>query len=88
MWVSARKMAAFSIRLCGSQAAANALKELLNEDTPLTSGGPVRQQVGGILRGVLNRPPRTTMYFLFRGNAPLELVVHARQAISVVAQLQ
>ena len=32
-------------------ALANALKEFLGEDSPLTSGGPVRQEVGGILRG-------------------------------------
>ncbi len=55
-------------------AVANVLKEFLSEDTPLTTGGPVRQEVGGILRGVLNRPPRTTIYFLFRGREPLNLV--------------
>ncbi len=32
-------------------AVANALKEFLHEDSPLTTGGPVRQEVGGILRG-------------------------------------
>jgi len=65
-------------------ALANALKGFLQEDNPLTSGGPVRQQVGGILRGVLNRPPRTTIYFLFRGSAPLNLVVQARSSIPLV----
>ena len=59
-------------------AVANALKELLREDSPLTTGGPVRQEVGGILRGILNRPPRTTLYFLFRGSEPLELTIQAR----------
>ncbi len=67
-------------------ALANALKELLSEDTPLTTGGPVRQQVGGILRGVLNRPPRTTVYFLFRGREPLELTIQARKSIPLVIQ--
>ncbi len=62
------------------------LKEVLNKDTPLTTGGPVRQQVGGILRGILNRPPRTTLYFLFRGEAPLEISLQAKQAISITVQ--
>ncbi len=39
------------------------MKEVLDSDTPLTRGGPVREQVGGILRGILDRPPRTTIYF-------------------------
>ena len=67
-------------------ALANALKEFLGEDSPLTSGGPVRQEVGGILRGMLNRPPRTTLYFLFRGTEPLELTIQARQSIPLVVQ--
>jgi hypothetical protein len=46
----------------------------------------VRQEVGGILRGILNRPPRTTLYFLFRGNTPLELTLQDRQSIPLVVQ--
>ena len=67
-------------------ALANALKEFLREDSPLTSGGPVRQEVGGILRGILNRPPRTTLYFLFRGTEPLNLTIQARKSIPLVVQ--
>ncbi len=72
-------------------AMANLLKEILGEDgpltnTPLLSGGPVRQQVGGILRGVMNRPPRTTIYFLFRGREPLNLIVQARTLIPLTVQ--
>ncbi len=62
-------------------ALANVLKEFLREDSPLTSGGPVRQEVGGILRGMLNRPPRTTLYFLFRGAEPLDLAIQAGKSI-------
>ena len=51
------------------------MKQFLKEGTPLTSGGPVREEVGGLLRGILNRPPRTTIYFLFKGNGPLDLVL-------------
>jgi hypothetical protein len=65
-------------------ALANALKDFLREDNPLTDGGPVRQEVGGILRGILNRPPRTTLYFLFRGTEPLDLTIQARQSIPLV----
>ena len=67
-------------------ALANVLKEFLGEDSPLTSGGPVRQEVGGILRGMLNRPPRTTLYFLFRGTEPLELTIQAGKSIPLVVQ--
>jgi hypothetical protein len=53
-------------------------KQFLGEDTPLTAGGPVREEIGGVLRGILDRPPRTTIYFLFRGDEPLDLVLEAR----------
>ena len=67
-------------------ALANVLKEFLGEDSPLTSGGPLRQQVGGILRGVLNRPPRTTLYFLFRGADRLDLTLQAQASIPLLIQ--
>ena len=58
------------------------VKEILGADSPLTSGGPVRQQVGGLLRDVLaNRPPRATIYFLFRGDGPLALELQAARPI-------
>ena len=57
------------------------MREILEGDTPLTSGGPVREQVGGLLRGILDRPPRTTLYFLFREAGPLDLSLEARKAI-------
>ncbi len=40
------------------------VRGILDSDTPLTSGGPVRQEVGGLLRGILDRPPRTTLVLL------------------------
>ena len=55
------------------------VKDILGADSPLTSGGPVRQQVGGLVRGLLaDRPPRATVFFLFRGDSPLSLVLQAR----------
>ena len=55
------------------------VKDILGADSPLTSGGPVRQQVGGLVRGLLaDRPPRATVFFLFRGDSPLALVLQAR----------
>ncbi len=57
---------------------AKRMKELLEGNTPLTTGGPVREQVGGLLRGILDRPPRATLYFLFRDAKPLELSLEAR----------
>jgi hypothetical protein len=62
------------------------MNQILGVATPLTTGGPVRQEVAGILRDLFNRPPRTTIYFLFRGDAPLEISVEARQSIPVVVR--
>ncbi len=59
------------------------MKELLGSNTPLTSGGPVREQVGGLLRGILDRPPRTTVYFLFRGSEPLHVTLQLRSPIEL-----
>ncbi|MBN1394234.1 MAG: hypothetical protein JW959_04370 [Pirellulales bacterium] len=53
------------------------MKELLKEGTPLTSGGPIREEVGGLLRGILDKPPKTTIYFLFAGDQPLEATLLA-----------
>jgi len=64
-------------------AAVALLREFAAEGTPLTSGGPVREQVGGILRAVLSGPSRITIHFLFRGSDPLELTVWARQPMRV-----
>ncbi len=57
------------------------VSELL-EETPLMRGGPVREQIGGLLRGVLNRPPRTELFFLFRGEAPLHVNLLAERPVS------
>jgi hypothetical protein len=59
------------------------MKEVLDSDTPLTRGGPVREQVGGLLRGIMDRPPRTTIFFLFRGVEPLRVTLQARQPIPI-----
>jgi hypothetical protein len=61
------------------------VREVLESDTPLTRGGPVREQVGGILRGIFNRNQRPSVYFLFRGDEPLRITLHARSAIRLVA---
>lgn len=57
---------------------AGLISEVLESDTPLTSGGPVREELGGLLRDLVRRGPKTTVYFLFRGQQPLELRVRAR----------
>ena len=59
------------------------MRELLDSNTPLTTGGPVREQVGGLLRGILDRPPRTTVYFLFRGNEPLQVTLQLRKPVEL-----
>jgi hypothetical protein len=58
-------------------------REILDGGTPLSSGGPVREQVSGILRGILDQPPRATIYFLFQGAEPLELSLEARQPLAL-----
>jgi len=66
-----------------SPAVGKLLRGALESDTPLTAGGPVREQVGGLLRGILDRPPRVTLYFLFRGEGPLELSLDAKNSIPI-----
>ncbi len=62
------------------------LREMLGPQSPLTSGGPVREQAGGLIRGFLaTQPPRLTIYFLFRGDAPLSLTLDARKSYAVQA---
>lgn len=56
-------------------------KELFREGSPLASGGPVREEVGGLVRSLLERPPRTKIYFLFRGDGPLELTLEGASKI-------
>ena len=59
------------------------MKELLDSNTPLTTGGPVREEVGGLLRGIFDRPPRTTVYFLFRGSEPLQVTLQLRKPVEL-----
>ncbi len=63
------------------------LKDVVRS-TPLLRGGPIRNEVGGILSGILESPPKTTVYFLFRGNEPLELTLEARTPQTVLVQPQ
>ncbi|MBN2476482.1 MAG: hypothetical protein JXB62_17845 [Pirellulales bacterium] len=56
------------------------VKEILSEDSPLLRGRPLARQVGGLLGSILDRPPKATIYFLFRGDAPLELTLQGRTA--------
>jgi len=56
-------------------------RELFREGSPLASGGPVREEVGGLVRSLLQRPPRTKIYFLFRGDEPLNLTLEGRSKI-------
>ncbi|MGD9126707.1 MAG: hypothetical protein PVH19_04940, partial [Planctomycetia bacterium] len=47
-------------------------------DSPLLKGGPVREEVGGIIQGFLDQTPPTTIYFLFKGTTPLDLTIGTR----------
>ena len=53
------------------------VRQLLVE-SPLLKGGPVRQEVGGIIQGFLDQTPPTTIYFLFKGTEPLDLRIGTR----------
>jgi len=55
--------------------------ELLHSPTPLTRGGPVREGMSGLLKQMLDRPPRITIYFLFRGEQPLEVSLSAEKSV-------
>jgi len=61
------------------------VKDLLSQ-SPLMTGGPVRREVGGLIQGLLNRPPRVSVYFLFQGDVPFELTLQARNAIPLAVQ--
>jgi len=50
------------------------------KSVPWIRGGPIGQEVGGLLQGLLSLPPRTDVYFLFQGKDPLELTLQARTA--------
>ena len=52
--------------------------------SPLLAGGPVRRQAAGLLGELLKQPPRTTLYFLFRGDGPLESRVAAGTSSSTI----
>ena len=54
------------------------VKDVLDA-VPWMRGGPVREGVGGLLDELLSGPPRTTIYFLFKGDGPLGLTLHARR---------
>ena len=60
------------------------VKDFLDIQSPLTTGGPVRDEVSGLLRGILDRPPRTAIYFLFRGTGSLELTLQCRSPQTMV----
>ena len=62
------------------------LREMLGPRSPLTTGGPVREQVGGLIRGFMAaQPPRVTIYFLFRGDEPLSMTLEARKSYPLQA---
>ena len=62
------------------------LREMLGPQSPLTTGGPVREQAGGLIRGFLAaQPPRLTIYFLFRGDEPLSMTLEARKSYALQA---
>jgi len=53
------------------------VKDLLNG--PISQGGPLRVGIGGLIRDIVTQPQPTTIFFLFRGNEPLQISVQLRQ---------
>jgi hypothetical protein len=62
---------------------AKLVRELIDAGTPLTSGGPLREGLGEILRESLDSPQRTTIYFLFRGTERLEVSLQLRKVVKL-----
>ncbi|MBN1911748.1 MAG: hypothetical protein JW818_18550, partial [Pirellulales bacterium] len=54
------------------------VKNILS-NSRIMRAGPVRREVGGLIRGLLDQPGPTTIYFLFEGDQPLQLSIIARQ---------
>ena len=57
-------------------------KDVVNE-LPWLRGGPVREDVRGLLGQLLDQPPPATIYFLFKGDGPLQLTVEGRTGQTV-----
>ena len=58
----------------------NTIVKNLLLNSPLLEGGPVRREVAGILQGFMNQTPKTTVYFLFSGDEPLDVTLQTRDA--------
>jgi len=56
------------------------VKNILTE-SPLMRGGPLRQQIGGIIRDAMEAPPKLQVFFLFTGDEPLEMTLDAARPI-------
>ena len=59
------------------------VKEILAEQSPLFRRQPLLGQIGGLVGSLLDQPPTVTIYFLFRGDAPLELTLEGRSAHAI-----
>ena len=59
------------------------MKELLDRQHAADLRRAGARGGGRLLRGILDRPPRTTVYFLFRGAEPLELSLQLRKNVEL-----
>ena len=57
-----------------------AVKEILGEESPLLKRRPLAREIGGLVGSLLEQSSTTTIYFLFRDDAPLELTLRGRSA--------
>ncbi len=56
------------------------VKDLLR-NTPLMRGGPIREEAGGLIMGLLEGPPKVTLYFLFEGARPMQVQLSLRENV-------
>jgi hypothetical protein len=56
------------------------VQEILREGSPLLKKRPLARGIGGLVGSLLEQSPSVTIYFLFRGDTPLELTLRGRSA--------
>lgn len=61
----------------------NELVKQVWQSSGLLEDTPAQRQVKGLINALVDRPPTITLFFLFQGNEPLEITIHARRPLRV-----
>ncbi len=61
----------------------NELVKQIWQSSGLLEETPAQRQVKGLINALVDRPPPITLYFLFQGEQPLELTIHAQRPLQL-----